>query len=278
MQELKIIEDWEFGRIRVVIIDGEPWFVGKDVAEALGYISAKDAIREHVDNEDRQIIQKSQIGTFETDSNERPIIQKGQNNAFEVGSNERAVCQRSRNTTFEIPNRGLTVINESGLYSLIMGSRLKDAKRFKRWITSEVLPSIRKTGSYMSVQTQGQLTEQIRKQVEDTLVQTIPVIVSETVKQLVPVLTGHTGRMEQSELLGHGKRNRTRVVSKVDYLPPEVKRQVICMLLDPRIRYEDIVVYTEEHGNRVSKSALCRYGKRLERETGGYEVELNRER
>ena len=112
MNELKIFQNEEFGEIRTVTIDGEPWFVGKDVAEALGYSNTKDAIASHVAEEDKQVIQKSEI------------------------------------TTFEIPNRGLTVINESGLYALIFGSKLESAKRFKHWVTSEVLPSIRKTGQY----------------------------------------------------------------------------------------------------------------------------------
>ena len=112
MNELKIFHNEEFGEVRTVTIDGEPWFVGKDVAEALGYSNTKDAIASHVAEEDKQVIQKSEI------------------------------------TTFEIPNRGLTVINESGLYALIFGSKLESAKRFKHWVTSEVLPSIRKTGQY----------------------------------------------------------------------------------------------------------------------------------
>lgn len=257
MKEIKIFENEEFGQIRTITIDGEPWFVGKDVAEALGYVDAKVAIRVHVDSDDKQIIQRGKTDTFGIDSDERHLI------------------ERSQNVTFEIPNRGLTIINESGLYSLIMGSHKKNAKRFKRWVTSEVLPSIRKKGSYGYPETQDQLTEQIRKQVADMLVQTVPVIVSETVKQLAPVISGHTERMEQPE---PGRRNRTRVVSKVDFLPPELKSQVICMLLDPRITYNEISIYTEEHGNRVSKSALCRYSKKLERETGGYEVEMEGER
>ena len=112
MNELKIFQSEEFGEIRTATIDNEPWFVGKDVAEALGYSNTKDAIASHVAEEDKQVIQKSEI------------------------------------TTFEIPNRGLTVINESGLYALIFGSKLKSAKRFKHWVTSEVLPSIRRTGQY----------------------------------------------------------------------------------------------------------------------------------
>lgn len=110
MNELKIFENKEFGQIRTIEIDDEPWFVGKDVAEVLGYSNTKDALSKHVDDEDKTTIQRSQI------------------------------------TTLEIPNRGLTVINESGLYSLILSSKLPTAKKFKRWVTSEVLPQIRRHG------------------------------------------------------------------------------------------------------------------------------------
>ena len=113
MNEIKVFEHEAFGEIRTVMIDGEPWFVGKDVAEALGYGNTKDALARHVDAEDKRIF------------------------------------QRSESTTFEIPARGLTIINESGLYSLILSSKLPGAKAFKRWITSEVLPSIRKNGGYV---------------------------------------------------------------------------------------------------------------------------------
>ena len=113
--QLQIFENTEFGKIRVIEIDGQSWFVGKDVAEALSYINSKKALGDHVDREDKQILLRSRIGTLD----------------------------------FDIPNRGLTVINESGLYSLILSSKLPSAKRFKRWITSEVLPSIRKHGAYI---------------------------------------------------------------------------------------------------------------------------------
>lgn len=112
MNELKIFENKEFGQIRIISINEEPWIVGKDAAKALGYENTKDALTRHVDDEDRRIIQRSQIPTL------------------------------------EIPNRGMTIINESGLYSLIFGSKLEGAKRFKHWVTSEVLPAIRKSGSY----------------------------------------------------------------------------------------------------------------------------------
>ena len=105
---VKVFETSEFGQVRTVIIDGEPWFVGKDVAECLGYSNTKDALLRHVDEEDK-------LGSRFTTSGQ---------------------------------NREMTVINESGLYSLIMSSKLPSAKSFKRWVTSEVLPAIRKTGSY----------------------------------------------------------------------------------------------------------------------------------
>ena len=112
IKEIQIFKNDEFGQVRGILINNEPYFIGKEVATVLGYADTKSAIADHVDKEDRTIIQKGQI------------------------------------TTLEIPNRGLTIINESGLYSLILSSKLPNAKKFKRWVTSEVLPSIRKYGMY----------------------------------------------------------------------------------------------------------------------------------
>ena len=118
LNELQIFNNEEFGDIRTMNINGEPWFVGFDVADALGYKNQSDAIMKHVAEEDRRVIQKSQITTLA-----------------------------------DVPNRGFTFINESGLYALIFGSKLESAKRFKHWVTSEVLPSIRRTGSYQKPMT-----------------------------------------------------------------------------------------------------------------------------
>lgn len=112
MNNLQIFNNKDFGEVRTIIKENGIWFVGKDIAKCLGYKDTKDAVRQHIDNEDKTIIQKGQI------------------------------------TTLEIPNRGLTIINESGLYSLVLSSKLPSAKKFKRWVTSEVLPSIRKHGMY----------------------------------------------------------------------------------------------------------------------------------
>ena len=117
MNELMIFKSPEFGEIRTVEVNGEPWLVGKDVALALGYSNTKDALMAHVDEEDKRVI------------------------------------QRSENATFDIPNRGLTIINESGLYSLVLSSKLPTAKKFRRWVTAEVLPSIRRHGAYMTPET-----------------------------------------------------------------------------------------------------------------------------
>lgn len=136
MNNLQIFNSEEFGDIRTVTIDNKPWFAGKDVAEALGYKNTKDAILTHVDEEDRRIIQRSEITTLENH------IPKDVFPANFVSA--------------DIPNRGLTVINESGLYALIFGSKLESAKRFKHWVTSEVLPVIRKTGSYQKPMTTDQ--------------------------------------------------------------------------------------------------------------------------
>lgn len=108
MNELQIFKNPAFGQIRAVEIDGEPWLVGKDTARALGYKDTDQALRKHVEEEDKLT---------------RRFDGSGQ-------------------------NREMTIINESGVYSLIFSSRLPDAKKFKRWVTSEVLPSIRKTGTY----------------------------------------------------------------------------------------------------------------------------------
>ena len=112
MNDLKIYENKEFGEIRTVNIDGEPWFVGVDIATALGYSNTRDAIAKHIDNEDKATV----------------AIHDGRQ------------------------KRNITAINESGLYSLILSSELPSAKAFKRWVTSEVLPSIRKNGGYIAGQ------------------------------------------------------------------------------------------------------------------------------
>ena len=108
MNDLQLFNNPEFGAVRAVEVDGEPWFVGKDIAQALWYNDTDQALRKHVDDEDKLT---------------RRFDGSGQ-------------------------GRSMTTINESGLYSLVLSSKLPGAKKFKRWVTSEVLPTIRKTGGY----------------------------------------------------------------------------------------------------------------------------------
>ena len=117
MNKLQVFDNPEFGKMRSIQIDGEPWFVGKDVAAALGYQNPNEAIQDHVDDEDKL--------------NSKTLLKLNSNS-----------------TGLDLGQRGNWLINESGVYSLIFGSKLEGAKRFKRWVTNEVLPSIRKTGSY----------------------------------------------------------------------------------------------------------------------------------
>lgn len=116
MNELQIFNNPEFGEVRTIVKNDEVWFIGKDVTEALGYQNSSRDINRHVDEEDRQILKSTETVVLEKD----------------------------------IPIRGLIIINESGLYSLALSSKLPKAKEFKRWITKEVIPSIRKHGGYLT--------------------------------------------------------------------------------------------------------------------------------
>jgi len=117
MNKISVFSNEQFGELRSVIIDSKPWFVGRDVATILGYNNSRDALRKHVDDEDKGV----------------------------------ANCDTPGGT------QDMTVINESGLYSLILSSKLPSAKQFKRWVTSDVLPAIRSHGAYLT----PELTEQV---------------------------------------------------------------------------------------------------------------------
>ena len=114
MNEVQLF-NFENHEVRSLLLNNEPWFVGKDVAEVLGYERADNAIRNHIDKEDKLMHQISASGQ----------------------------------------NRNMTIINESGLYSLVLSSKLPSAKKFKRWVTSEVLPALRKTGQYQVKELSG---------------------------------------------------------------------------------------------------------------------------
>lgn len=128
MNELQTFSNSEFGATRTIMIEEAPWFVGKDVATALGYKDTADAISRHVDIEDKRLVKVGEIPTLKTG------------------------------------NFGAHIINESGLYSLILSSKLPNAKKFKRWVTSEVLPAIRKTGAYVTTTAAAEAAEKTLKE------------------------------------------------------------------------------------------------------------------
>lgn len=129
---LQIFENQEFGTVRVVEKEGNPYFVGKDIARILGYSNTRDALSKHVDEEDKGVANCDSPGGIQE----------------------------------------MVVINESGLYSLILGSKLKSAKKFKRWVTSEILPTLQKTGTYTIPETEKPdiEAEERRKRAEAMLI------------------------------------------------------------------------------------------------------------
>ena len=145
--KIQIFENSEFSKVRTLMRDGEPWAVGKDVAEALGYKNPQEAVRMHVDPEDKGV--------------SKTLTPRGE--------------------------QDITIINESGLYSLILSSKLPKAKEFKRWITSEVLPALRKTGHYGTAKAPDAagtvaLIESLRKIMESQ--RSHPVEIAEMAKSL----------------------------------------------------------------------------------------------
>lgn len=166
MNEIKVFENVDFGSVRIIEQDGEPWFVGKDVTAILGYQNASKALADHVDDEDKL----------------------------------------NNDTLSSLGQRGGWLINESGLYSLILASKLPSAKKFKHWVTSEVLPSIRKIGKYSAHKERDEVREMNAKvrmanalhklAKSDTISDSYKRII---IAQAVELLTGVQMPLEKSE-------------------------------------------------------------------------------
>ena len=208
MHEMKIFKNEEFGRVRTAEINGEPYFVGRDVAETLGYTNPRKAIIDHVDDEDKGVTKCDTLGGIQE----------------------------------------VTVINESGVYSLIFSSKLPSAKRFKHWVTSEILPSIRKTGGYMS--------EQMAEQVEINKM-TLEMIqeLTNTVKQLISATAAEKAAKENETVYG--------TPLKIETFPDELLEQVDSMLYDmqkyQRMNYSLIARFCTMNGYQISSTAIKRY-------------------
>lgn len=191
----------EFHQLRVIEdVNGNPWFVGKDVAENLGYEYMKDAIRDNVYDEDKALLKRKNgkgiviLNENGSKSGEIPPLEnhditengsKGEsrslleNRSTNENGSKRCISHPLENpfpspiniTGLNVPPRGLTIINESGMYSLIFGSKLESARRFKHWVTSEVLPSIRKTGSYSMKESNDSTSNTIDEKLDEIMQQ-----------------------------------------------------------------------------------------------------------
>lgn len=188
--QIQVFNNTEFGNIRTLEIDGEPYFVGKDVAIALGYTNPQKSIRDHIDNEDKTV-----------------------------------------NESFTVNGTQAILINESGLYSLIFASKLPSAKRFKRWVTSEVLPMIRKTGKYSVPDTADEAEQP-------------PVSLQE--------------RMEIAKLIAKTPKNRLSMVAKIfePVLGVELLPNTLSAVSADEISSGDAIIIVSEFINSYDDSIL----------------------
>lgn len=171
-QQLRVIED----------TNGNPWFIGKDVAENLGYEYMANAIRDHVYFDDKALLKKKDgMGIVILNENGSKVEKSStlENHSINENGSKSPKMEPLENpfpspiniTGLNVPPRGLTIINESGMYSLIFGSKLESAKHFKHWVTSEVLPSIRKTGRYSIKESNEDASNTVDKKLNEIMEQ-----------------------------------------------------------------------------------------------------------
>lgn len=171
-QQLRVIED----------TNGNPWFVGKDVAENLGYEYMKDAIRDNVYDEDKALLKRKNgkgiviLNENGSKGESRSLLENHDINENDSKMDKSSTLENPfpspiNITGLNVPPRGLTIINESGMYSLIFGSKLESAKHFKHWVTSEVLPSIRKTGRYSMKESNDGTANTVDKKLDEIMQQ-----------------------------------------------------------------------------------------------------------
>ncbi len=171
-QQLRVIED----------TNGNPWFIGKDVAENLGYEYTANAMQDHVYSDDKATLKrKNGQGVVILNENGSKVDKSPtlENRSINENGSKGSISHPLENpfpspiniTGLNVPPRGLTIINESGMYSLIFGSKLESAKRFKHWVTSEVLPSIRKTGRYSMKESNDGTTNTIDEKLDEIMQQ-----------------------------------------------------------------------------------------------------------
>ncbi|MDE6092989.1 MAG: hypothetical protein K2G14_07835 [Ruminococcus sp.] len=217
MNEIQIFRNEEFGEIRTLEIDGQIYFVGADVAKALGYVKPRNAVNKYVDKED----------------------------ALKWGILSNGGIQQT------------TIINESGLYSLILSSKLESAKKFKHWVTSEVLPAIRRTGTYGV----SNIEEIFNRVLDEKIEGIVNKAVSEAIKVLSPFLTLPV--REYTTEIRTIEKSYQYSSSKIFRLSPEIKKQVDEMIISGNYSCQQIANFiTERSGMKISYMTISRYIKK----------------
>ncbi len=216
MKEITIFQNQQFGAIRTLTDDqGEPWFVGKDIAEALGYKNVQKAVRNHVDEEDKG------VNEMDTPGGRQPLI----------------------------------FINESGLYSLILSSKLPSAKQFKRWVTAEVLPQIRQTGGYIPTRDadgRALTTEEVLAQADEIMSRTLQMLNGPSVQCMTATEVARSWGLATSDFnqllhrmgIQHRKGGRWCLVPQLEGMGLTEVRYFIFYSLHGRRRVKKYMVWT----------------------------------
>ncbi len=212
MNELKVFQNSEFGELGILLIDGKEYFPATQCAKVLGYKNARDAILRHC----------------------KGVVK---HDGVSYTTNQHGVTTEQRVSTNYIP--------EGDLYRLIVNSKLPAAERFERWVFEEVLPALRKYGSYGEIQ------------LEELIAKTVTMTVAETIKQLMPLMQPQNAAYRNP--LKEDTRARRLKQSKIAQLKPELRVIVDDMILSRQYRYIDIQSFLRLHGIAISLAAIGNY-------------------
>lgn len=217
MNELKVFQNSEFGELGVLTIDGKEYFPATQCAKILGYTNPQKAIRDHCKPDG--VTKRSGVS---------------------YTTNQHGV------TSQQITE--IKYISEGNLYRLIVRSKLPSAEKFERWVFDEVLPELRRTGSYGS-----------NINIEEVIAKTATAVVSEVMKQIIPVTNPETIR-ECIEPERFGRKHSPGIIDKLE---PAIKKEVEEMIISNRFSYLDVVKYLQELGIEISIGSVWRYAKRM---------------
>lgn len=212
MNDLKVFSSTEFGELGIMLIDGKEYFPATQCAKILGYSNPQKAIRDHCKND---------------------------------GCTKCSVIDSLGRT------QQMKFINEGNLYRLIISSKLPAAEKFERWVFDEVLPSIRRNGSY------GEIN------IEELITKTVSAVVTEVMKQLAPIVVHNTSQVTVTAPEPKKYKKPRKAVSKISKLDPFLKNSVNDMLISEQYTLQEICEYLSNVGVTVSAASVCRYNKRL---------------